>query len=355
MNLSRGFIYHSFCFLIFSFIMSMLFSIIVPVYNRPEEVADLISSLRVQTDKGFELILVEDGSTVPALPDDYESSPLRLKYYKKSNEGRSIARNYGLEHAEGDFFIFVDSDCILPPDYIEKLRQSLTENPADCFGGPDAAHDSFSDTQKAINYAMTAFLTTGGIRGGKVSMEKFTPRTFNMGFSRDVYEKTGGFREMFSEDIDMSTRIRLNGFKIILYPDVRVFHKRRVDFKKFWKQVHVFGQSRITLELLYPGSMKLVHWLPAVFTVGSLLLIIGSFFVPWLLIPLGVYFLALWIGAFLKTKNLKISFLAVFASMVQLYGYGTGFLRAYFSKIILGRGRDEEKEKEIRKGKNEGL
>ena len=333
----------------------MLFSIIVPVYNRPEEVADLLQSLEAQTDKGFEIILVEDGSTIPALPEGYDASPLRLKYYKKSNEGRSIARNYGIEHADGDFFIFVDSDCILPPDYIAKLRKSMEENPTDCFGGPDAAHDSFTDTQKAINYAMTAFLTTGGIRGGKVSMEKFTPRTFNMGFARKVYEKVGGFREMFSEDIDMSTRIRLAGFSIMLYPDVAVFHKRRGNLKKFWKQVHVFGQSRITLELLYPGSMKLVHWLPAVFTIGAAALIVGSFFWPWLLIPLALYIIALWIGALIETKSLKVACLGVAASMVQLVGYGTGFLKAYFRQIILRKGRDEAREKEIRKGKNEGL
>ena len=333
----------------------MLFSIIVPVYNRPEEVADLLQSLKAQTDKGFEIILVEDGSTIPALPEGYDASPLRLKYYKKSNEGRSIARNYGIEHAEGDFFIFVDSDCILPPDYIAKLRKSMEENPTDCFGGPDAAHDSFTDTQKAINYAMTAFLTTGGIRGGKVSMEKFTPRTFNMGFARKVYEKVGGFREMFSEDIDMSTRIRLAGFSIMLYPDVAVFHKRRGNLKKFWKQVHVFGQSRITLELLYPGSMKLVHWLPAVFTIGAAALIVGSFFWPWLLIPLALYIIALWVGALIETKSLKVACLGVAASMVQLVGYGTGFLKAYFRQIILRKGRDEAREKEIRKGKNEGL
>ena len=333
----------------------MLFSIIVPVYNRPEEVADLLQSLKAQTDKGFEIILVEDGSTIPALPEGYDASPLRLKYYKKSNEGRSIARNYGIERADGDFFIFVDSDCILPPDYIAKLRRSMEENPTDCFGGPDAAHDSFTDTQKAINYAMTAFLTTGGIRGGKVSMEKFTPRTFNMGFARKVYEKVGGFREMFSEDIDMSTRICLAGFSIMLYPDVAVFHKRRGNLKKFWKQVHVFGQSRITLELLYPGSMKLVHWLPAVFTIGAVALIVGSFFWPWLLIPLALYIIALWIGALIETKSLKVACLGVAASMVQLVGYGTGFLKAYFRQIILRKGRDEAREKEIRKGKNEGL
>lgn len=343
---------------------NLLFSIIVPVYNRPDEVADLLASLEAQTDKGFEIVIVEDGSTTPCL-DATENSDgtlkakghpaLRLQYFRKSNEGRSIARNYGMEHAAGDFFIFVDSDCILPPGYIAGLRSALAKNPTDCFGGPDAAHESFSPTQKAINYAMTSFLTTGGIRGGKVSMEKFTPRTFNMGFSRAVWESTGGFREMFSEDIDMSLRIRNAGFTIRLFPDVFVYHKRRVSMRKFWKQVHVFGMSRITLELLYPGSMKLVHWLPALFTIGATALIIGSFFCKWLLIPLLVYILAIFAGATIETRNIGIAFRSVAAAMVQFTGYGTGFIKAYVTRIILGRGRDLQKEVEIRKGKNEGL
>ena len=342
----------------------ILFSIIVPVYNRPDEVADLLQSLERQTDQGFELVLVEDGSTIPCLEAveaaDTEWTPVkkssvRLKYYRKGNEGRSIARNYGMERADGDYFIFVDSDCILPPEYIASLRKALAENPADCFGGPDAAHSSFSKTQKAINYSMTSFLTTGGIRGGKVSMEKFTPRTFNMGFTREVYEKVGGFREMFSEDIDMSTRIRQAGFSIALFTPVFVYHKRRVDMKKFWKQVHVFGMSRITLELLYPGSMKLVHWLPAVFTVGAVGLIIGSFFCKWLLIPLLVYILAIFVAALFATRDLDIAARSIMASMVQLTGYGSGFITAYVQKILLGRGRDLQKEIDIRKGSNEGL
>lgn len=342
----------------------MLFSIIVPVYNRPDEVAELLASLEAQTDPGFEIILVEDGSTVPCLectelPDGtlkpLGHDSLRLRYYIKENEGRSIARNYGLAGADGDYFIFVDSDCILPPGYIASLRRSLARKPVDCFGGPDAAHDSFSPTQKAINFAMTSFLTTGGIRGGKVSMEKFTPRTFNMGFSRQVYERVGGFREMFSEDIDMSTRIRMAGFSITLFPDVYVYHKRRGNLHKFWRQVHVFGMSRITLELLYPGSMKLVHWLPAVFTVGAAALVVGSFFCHWLIIPLLVYIIALWVAALMAERNLKIAFLGVAAALVQLLGYGTGFIKAYTTRIIMGRGRDISEEIEIRKGKNEKL
>lgn len=320
----------------------ILFSIIVPVYNRPDEIADLLASLASQSDCGFETVIVEDGSSVRCSSQcgAFKDSA-NVKYFYKDNEGRSIARNYGLVRAGGDFFIFVDSDCVLPPDYIAKLRKSLKENPTDCFGGPDAAHESFTDTQKAINYAMTSFLTTGGIRGGKMSMEKFTPRTFNMGFSREVYEKVGGFREMFSEDIDMSTRIRLAGFKITLFPDVAVFHKRRVDFRKFWKQVHVFGMSRITLQLLYPGSMKLVHWLPAVFVIGSVLMILGAIFWHWwIILPLAIYIAALWIWGIISTKSLKIGTMGVAAALVQLTGYGTGFIRAYVWKILLHHGRD---------------
>ncbi len=330
----------------------ILFSVIVPVYNRPDEIADLLDSLAAQTDKGFETVIVEDGSTIDCRRQcDAFREKARVKYYYKDNEGRSIARNYGMDRADGDFFIFVDSDCILPPGYIGELRKALAKNSADCFGGPDAAHDSFTDTQKAINYSMTSFLTTGGIRGGKVCLEKFTPRTFNMGFSRKVYEKTGGFREMFSEDIDMSTRIRLNGFSITLFPDVAVYHKRRVDFKKFWRQVHVFGMSRITLQLLYPGSMKAVHWLPALFVIGALAMIIGSFFCKWLIIPLLVYILALWIWGMISTRSIKIGSLGVVAALVQLTGYGTGFIRAYVWKILLGHGRDIDDEISRRKGK----
>lgn len=331
----------------------MKFSLIVPVYNRPDEVADLLKSLAEQEDRGFELVIVEDGSTVPCLAQaERYASVFPIQYFAKSNEGRSIARNYGMEKASGDYFVFVDSDCILPPDYFKNLRYELSRSYTDFFGGPDAAHSSFTDTQKAINFAMTSFLTTGGIRGGKVSMEKFVPRTFNMGFSRRVWEKVGGFREMFSEDIDMSTRIRQAGFSPQLFRDVRVFHKRRGNLAKFWRQVHVFGMSRITLQLLYPGSMKLVHWMPAVFTLGcALLIILGILLSPLFLIPLAVYLLALWISAIFATRSLKVGSLAVAASLVQLLGYGTGFIRAYVWKILLRHGRDEEQEIRMRKGK----
>lgn len=329
------------------------FSLIVPVYNRPDEIADLLESLSGQTDKDFELVLTEDGSTVPCREEvERYANRLSIQYFSKSNEGRSIARNHGMKNARGEYFVFVDSDCILPPDYFASLRRELELTGADCFGGPDAAHESFTDTQKAINFAMTAFLTTGGIRGGKVQMEKFVPRTFNMGFSREVWERVGGFREMFSEDIDMSTRIRQAGYAPRLFRDVRVYHKRRGNLAKFWRQVHIFGMSRITLQLLYPGSMKPVHWLPAIFTIGTIILILlGIFVSPWWLLPLGVYLLALWISAVVETGSLKIGTMAVGASMVQLFGYGTGFIRAYIWKIMLRHGRDEAQEVALRKGK----
>ena len=314
---------------------------------------DLLASLAAQTCRNFEVVVVEDGSTVPCreVIEKYAQT-IPVKYFFKPNEGRSIARNYGMEHAEGDCFIFFDSDCVIPADYFEKLERMSAEEPFDCFGGPDAADASFTPVQKAINHAMTSFLTTGGIRGGKVRLEKFTPRTFNMGFTREVYDKVGGFREMFSEDIDMSTRIRLAGFSIGLYPELPVYHKRRVDFRKFLRQVYVFGMSRITLKLLYPDSLKAVHLLPALFVIGVVAMVLLAIFCsPWWLLPLGIYLLAIFVAALWATRSPRIALLAVPASMIQLGGYGCGFIKAFVVKILLGRGRDINEEISIRKGK----
>ena len=329
------------------------FSVIVPVYNRIDEVDDLLKSLSEQSCKDFEAVIVEDGSSQPCkdVISKY-ADKVDVKYYYKENEGRSIARNYGLDRATGDYFIFFDSDCVIPPDYFKTLSAALDRNPVDCFGGPDAAHESFSTTQKAINYSMTSFLTTGGIRGGKVQLEKFVPRTFNMGYSRKVWEKVGGFREMFSEDIDMSTRIRQAEFSIGLIREAFVYHKRRVNMKLFARQVYVFGMSRITLKLLYPDSLKLVHTLPAVFVLGSLMLIALACLVSWWFItPLLAYFLAIFITALISTKSLIIACKALPASIIQLTGYGCGFIKAFTLKILLRRGRDINEEIKIRKGK----
>lgn len=314
---------------------------------------DLLASLAAQTCRNFEVIVVEDGSSVPCreVVEKY-AQIIPVKYFFKPNEGRSIARNYGMQRAEGNCFIFFDSDCVIPADYFEKLERMSTDEPFDCFGGPDAADASFTPVQKAINHAMTSFLTTGGIRGGKVRLEKFTPRTFNMGFTREVYDKVGGFREMFSEDIDMSTRIRLAGFSIGLYPELPVYHKRRVDFRKFLRQVYVFGMSRITLKLLYPDSLKAVHLLPALFVIGVVAMVLLAIFCsPWWLLPLGIYLLAIFVAALWATRSPRIALLAVPASMIQLGGYGCGFIKAFVVKILLGRGRDINEEISIRKGK----
>ncbi|MDE6396912.1 MAG: glycosyltransferase, partial [Muribaculaceae bacterium] len=299
------------------------FSIIVPVYNRIDEVDALLSSLCQQSIHNFEVIIVEDGSSEPCrdVCQKYADMGLNVKYYFKENEGRSIARNYGMERATGSYLIFFDSDCVIPPTYFETVTKALAENPLDCFGGPDAAHDSFSNLQKAINFAMTSFLTTGGIRGGKHSLEKFTPRTFNMGFSSDVYRHVGGFREMFSEDIDMSTRIKNVGYTIGLLADSPVWHKRRLDLKKFFRQVHIFGMSRITLHYLYPGSLKLVHALPALAVILALVFIIlGLTVSPWWFAPFGVYALALFASALLKTRSFKVALLSLHASLVKIVG-----------------------------------
>lgn len=329
------------------------FSIIVPVYNRLDEVRDLLESLSKQSDKDFEMVLVEDGSSLPCVGAVKEFEHLvDVKYFFKENEGRSIARNYGLERAKGSYFLFFDSDCVIPEQYISTLKTALEKDFTDCFGGPDAAHSSFSDTQKAINYSMTSFLTTGGIRGGKVQLEKFVPRTFNMGFSRRVWEKVGGFREMFSEDIDMSTRIRQAGFSISLIRDAFVYHKRRVNMQLFCRQVFVFGMSRITLYLLYPDSLKAVHWLPAVFVMGVVAMGVLALTLSWLFItPLIAYIAAIFFCALISTKNLKIATLAIVTSIIQLGGYGCGFLKAFFNKILLRKGRNIDEEIAIRKGK----
>lgn len=330
------------------------FSIIIPVYNRIGEVRDLLDSLLSQSYRDFETIIVEDGSTEPCREavETAAAAGLDVKYHYKENEGRSIARNYGLERAKGDYFVFFDSDCVIPPDYFKTLSRVIDEHPLDCFGGPDSAHASFSDTQKAINYSMTSFMTTGGIRGGKIQLEKFVPRTFNMGYSREVYEKVGGFREMFSEDIDMSTRIRHAGFTIGLIREAPVWHKRRIDMRRFLRQVYVFGMSRVTLKLLYPDSLKAVHLLPAAFVIGCLVLTaLGALVSPWFLLPIGIYFGAVFIGALASTRSPRIAVLAVPAAAIQLGGYGCGFIKAYFIKIILRKGRDINEEISIRKGK----
>lgn len=311
------------------------FSVIIPVYNRPDEVRELLESLSKQTLKDFEVLLIEDGSVnrCDTVAQEFDKN-LNICYFYKENSGRSLTRNYGMERASGEYLIFFDSDCIIPERYFEIVKARLEEDYVDCFGGPDAAHSSFSNLQKAISYSMTSFFTTGGIRGGKKGMEKFTPRTFNMGFSKEVYKRVGGFKDMFGEDIDLSLRIQKAGFHTVLIRDAFVYHKRRVSFRSFYRQVSVFGRARVDLYLLHPESLKIVHLLPAAFVLGSLILILLSFFCIWALLPLIVYFFALFFESLVCNHSLRIAGLSVLTSIIQLGGYGIGFLSAFIKKVV---------------------
>ena len=314
----------------------MKFSIIVPIFNRPDEAGELLQSLSEQTFTDFELVLVEDGSTKPCAKVVETFSPLfPICYIDKENTGRSDSRNVGMKNATGDYFIFFDSDCIIPPHYLETVNDLLKADYVDCFGGPDKEQASFSQMQKAINYAMTSFWTTGGIRGGKKKTERFEPRTFNMGFSRKVYETVGGFMDMFGEDVELSNRIRSTGFSIKLFHEAFVYHKRRVNLKKFFRQVYIFGQARINIHKLHPGSLRLVHTLPALAVLGSLVILLPALLVsPWFLSLHAFYLLLLFFDALFKTKNIRIAVLALVASVIQITGYGTGFIYSFVKKIV---------------------
>ena len=314
----------------------MLYSIIIPVYNRANEVKELLESLCAQTVKPFELLIIEDGSNERCdhLLDHYRSF-FTIHYYYKPNSGRSDTRNYGLERANGDYLLFFDSDVILPPFYFEKLEDAMNNDYCDCFGGPDAADSSFSNMQKAVNHSMTGFWTPGGIRGGKAVIEKFCPRTFNMGLSKEVYNKVGGFEDMMGEDIDLSLRIRKAGFSIRLIREVFVYHKRRVDLSRFFKQVNNFGQARIWLHIKHPGSLKLVHTLPALMLIFAILLLVASLFAPALLLLPVAYLMLIFFDSLFKNKSVNVAFLSIITAVVQIIGYATGFLKAFWYKLLL--------------------
>ena len=317
----------------------MKYSFIIPVYNRPDEVDELLDSLTRQTFRDFEVVVVEDGSVVPCkdIVDKY-ADRLSIHYYNKPNSGPGQTRNYGVDRANGEYMLILDSDCILPEKYLEAVEAELQQQKADAFGGPDRAHKSFTDVQKAINYAMTSFFTTGGIRGGKKKLDKFYPRSFNMGVRKDVYQVLGGFSKMrFGEDIDFSIRIFKGGYQCRLFPEAWVWHKRRTDLKKFFKQVHNSGIARINLYKKYPESLKLVHMLPALFTLGVVFLLLASLFWGGSLSLLFLFALIVFVDASMQNKSLKIGLLAIAASFIQLTGYGTGFLRAWWKRCVCGK------------------
>lgn len=316
-------------------------SLIIPLYNRPDEIDELLQSLTGQSDGDFEVMIVEDGSDVPAksVIRTY-SDRLRLTYLTKENGGPGPARNYGAARAGGSYFIFLDSDCILPEGYIAAVRQGLLNRYTDAFGGPDRAHPSFTPLQQAINYAMTSPLTTGGIRGGKQSLEKFHPRSFNMGISRTAFGALDGFAPMrFGEDVDFSIRLMRAGYSTQLLPDAWVYHKRRTDLRKFFRQVHNSGIARIELTKRHPGSLRAVHLLPALFTLGmAASLVLALFWRLAALIPFALYFAAVLADASLRTRSAAIGLRSVAAVAIQLTGYGSGFIRAFWRRIILRKG-----------------
>ncbi len=335
----------------------MDYSIIVPVFNRPDEVRELLDSLTKQTLKDFEVIIVEDGSTITCKDVcDQFADILALHYYYKDNSGPGQSRNYGAERAQGEWLIVLDSDVVLPEGYLQAVNSSLSTHSStkiDAWGGPDAAHPDFTPIQKAISYSMTSFFTTGGIRGGKgKKLDKFFPRSFNMGVRREVYAELGGFSKMrFGEDIDFSYRIVETGHQTQLLPSAWVWHKRRTDFRKFFRQVFNSGIARINLTKRHPGTLKLVHLLPAVFTLGVIGLILTSavgrllmYYVsndqwrwlcllPW--VPIVLYSLVIFIDSSIKNRSAHVGMLSVPAAFVQLMGYGLGFIKAWWKRCIL--------------------
>ena len=333
------------------------FSFVIPVFNRPDEVSELLASLEAQTLKDFEVIIVEDGSErdCRAVAEGY-AGRMDVRYFAKKNSGPGPSRNYGAERARGEYLIVLDSDVVLPPGYLSAVDAELRREPADAFGGPDRAHPSFTPTQKAISYSMTSFFTTGGIRGGKKKLDKFYPRSFNMGVRRDVYLRLGGFARMrFGEDIDFSLRIFEAGCSCRLFPGAWVWHKRRTDLRKFFRQVYNSGIARINLQKRHPGSLKLVHLLPAAFTVGVIGLVaasaVGRLLMhyddlhrwywlcagPWL--PIVAYSLLIAADSTLRNRSLKIGLISVGAAFVQLMGYGLGFIEAWWKRCV--RDKDE--------------
>ncbi|HEX8270880.1 MAG TPA: glycosyltransferase [Flavobacterium sp.] len=319
----------------------MYFSIIIPVYNRPDEINELLDSLSRSTyQDDFEVVIVEDGSNLPSsdVIAKYQAK-LNITYFAKPNSGPGDSRNFGMRKAAGDYFIIFDSDCIIPEQYLCTVSDYLISGYCDCFGGPDKALPAFSDVQKAISFAMTSFLTTGGIRGGSEVAGKFQPRSFNMGLSRAAFESSGGFGNIHpGEDPDLSLRLWKLGFKTLLFPNAYVYHKRRIDWEKFFVQVNKFGKARPILNKWHPGSGKVTFFFPTAFLLGSVIAMVLLLIGVWQPIACyGIYFSAAFMLASIEYKSIKIGLFALIAVAVQFYGYGLGFLKSFFYISILNR------------------
>lgn len=314
------------------------YSVIVPVYNRPGELDELLESLSRQTFTDFEVLVIEDGSAEKAeqVAEKWKDR-LQIRYYYKENTGQGFSRNFGFERAEGEYLLVFDSDCLIPEHYFEAVEARLLQEPLDAFGGPDRAHPSFTPLQKAISYSMTSLFTTGGIRGSNKSLTTFHPRSFNMGISRKVWEKTGGYIiTRMGEDIEFSIRIIESGFKTGLIEDAYVYHKRRTSLKQFYRQLHFFGRARINISRFYPAELKPLHAFPAAFVAGIVSLIL----LPLLSLKLFVvaliflffYFGLIFVDSLLESHSLRVGTLSVGAAFVQLWAYGVGFWQELYKK-----------------------
>lgn len=322
----------------------MLLSLVIPVYNREEEMRELLESLSNQYNKDFEVVVVDDGSTSPVehLVAEYRDR-LDLKYFYKENSGPGLTRNYGSDRSVGEYLVYLDSDCVVPPQYTQVLSSFLAVNQVDTFGGPDAASDDFSDFQKAVSYSMTSFFTTGGIRGGKKKLDKFFPRSFNMGYRREVYEKLGGFLSMrHGEDTELSYRLAKNNCVSVLIHEAYVYHKRRSSSKSFFRQVFFFGMTRVNLFKRYPDTFKLVHVLPSVFVVYTVLSIIISLFVwRYALVPVFAIALIWFLQSTKLNRSVNVGILSIKTSFIQLFGYGSGLIYGAWMRLVLNKTEED--------------
>ena len=321
--------------------MQLQFSFIIPVFNRPDEIQELLQSfVALKTETKYEIVIIEDGSTLTskAIIESFQSK-LTISYFFKENSGPGDSRNFGMQHANGNYFIILDSDCILPENYLVEVETSLSKNFVDCFGGPDAAHQSFSNLQKAINFSMTSIITTGGIRGNKNSVDTFQPRSFNMGISKAAFLASGGFGKIHpGEDPDLSIRLWNLGFKTTLIPEAFVYHKRRISWSNFYKQVHKFGMVRPILNQWHPATKKITYWFPALFSLGLVMAVVFVFFNIKLFISLYIfYFVLAFLIALFSTKSIVVSLLALVAIVIQFFGYGYGFLKSTLAINVLNK------------------
>lgn len=314
-------------------------SIIIAIYNRKDELFELLQSLSFQTDKDFEIIIVDDGSKIDLKPTaELFGKILDIQYFKKNNSGPGLSRNYGAKRAKNEWLVFLDSDVIVEKNYIANIKNSLITNPCDAFGGADKAHKGFNLMQKAISYSMTSIFTTGGVRGNKKAVAKFQPRSFNMGVRKSVFEKVGGFSNMrIGEDPDLSMTLWENGYTTAFFNDIAVYHKRRVDFGKFSRQVYQFGCARPILNQRHPNFVKISFAFPSFFLTGYLLGIVEYFFLHrgFILSLFGVYTFLVILHALYKSRNISIAFLATISTYIQMFSYGYGFLKSWFLLNIL--------------------